>query len=251
MNFLNQIKQDIYERVKQIHTPCGKPPTPPNFIDIFQHKRVIIAELKFASPSHGRIYHGNYGATSICLAYLEQGASALSVLTEPKYFDGNINTIRQVRRACPNAHILQKDFILCEEQILEAAHAGANAILLIVSFLEKAQLKSLFQYAQSLGLTAIVEIHDERELENALEINAKVIAINNRNLKTLDIDLAKTSHLVKRVPHGVHTICASGITSKDQLSQYESLGCHGFLIGSVLMKENSPAEALIPFMRRA
>ena len=245
-NFLDKIKQNIQLRADNISTSSDLKPNSLDFCQIFMKpvSPVIIAEIKFASPSLGRIYHGQLEVTQIAKSYLHSRASALSILTEPNYFAGNIEYINEVHKAIPNAHILLKDFVLSKTQIAQGLEYGANAILLIVAFLSGDDLKKLYEYAISLNLTPIIEVHDLQELEIALALNPKIIGINNRNLQTLKIDLDTSRNLIKYIPKHIYAICESGIESKDQMEEMQKLGFSGFLVGTSFMKENDPGQAL-------
>ncbi|MCK5658872.1 MAG: indole-3-glycerol-phosphate synthase, partial [Alphaproteobacteria bacterium] len=159
----------------------------------------IIAEIKFASPSKGDI-HSNHNPVQIAGSYLEAGASMLSILTETIYFKGELSYLESVRRARPEALLLRKDFIVDPYQLLEAKAYGADAVLLIVAMTGSELTKDLFNQAKELGLTPLVEVHDDAELDQAFAINADFIGINNRNLKTLKINLETGRSLVSRKP---------------------------------------------------
>ncbi|OGT66686.1 MAG: indole-3-glycerol phosphate synthase [Gammaproteobacteria bacterium RIFCSPHIGHO2_12_FULL_45_9] len=217
-----------------------------DFCDAFNVQTIpaIIAEIKFASPSRGRIYHGALDALAIAGEYLAHGASALSILTEPEYFQGNIASIRAVRRAFPTAHILLKDFILSELQVAQALACGANAVLLIVAFLTEQRLRLLYEYALTLGLTPLIEVHDADELKKALALNPRMIGINHRNLNTLEIDLECSTSLIRMIPEGVYCVAESGIERKSHLDMMATRGFNGCLIGSSFMQHDHPGHAL-------
>jgi indole-3-glycerol phosphate synthase len=204
----------------------------------------IIAEIKFASPSRGRIYPGNLDPVAIAKDYIFHGASALSILAEPAYFQGNIETIRAVREAFPQVPILLKDFVLSKAQIAQGLAYGANAVLLIVAFLSPEQLRELYEYALSLGLTPLIEVHNAAELEVALALNPKLIGINHRNLSTLTIDLEVSNNLMQSIPDDILVIAESGIETKTDLNMMAARGFDGCLIGSHFMKHEYPGQAL-------
>ena len=245
-NFIQTIKACVLSRADAIEMDTNVTPNTLNFCDIFSSSRTpaIIAEIKFASPSCGRIYQGDLDPVSIACDYLSHGASALSILTEPDYFQGNIETIRAVRQAYPNAHILLKDFVLSKAQIAQGLSYGANAVLLIVAFLSRQQLQSLYDYALSLNLTPLIEVHDLAELEIALTLKPKLIGINHRNLSTLTIDLTISDTLIKSIPNDVFVIAESGIQTQDDLKTMRKRGIDGCLIGSHFMQEKHPGSAL-------
>ncbi|PJD94116.1 MAG: indole-3-glycerol phosphate synthase [Legionella sp.] len=245
-NFIQTIKTSVRSRADSIQIEANLMLNTLNFCDIFQSSTIpaIIAEIKFASPSRGRIYQGNLDPVTIASDYLSHGASALSILTEPEYFQGNIESIRAVRQAYPETHILLKDFVLSKAQIAQGLLYGANAVLLIVAFLNPKLLKSLYDYTLSLGLTPLIEVHDLAELEIALALKPKLIGINHRNLSTLTIDLDISDTLIKSIPNDVFVIAESGIETKADLNTMVSRGVDGCLIGSCFMKETYPGHAL-------
>jgi len=249
-NFIQTIKASVRSRADSIQIEANLIPNTLNFCDIFQSSTIpaIIAEIKFASPSRGRIYQGNLDPVTIAGDYLSHGASALSILTEPEYFQGNIESIRAVRQTYPGAHILLKDFVLSKAQIVQGLLYGANAVLLIVAFLNPKLLKSLYDYALSLGLTPLIEVHDLAELEIALALKPKLIGINHRNLSTLTIDLNVSDILIKSIPNDVFVIAESGIETKADLNKMVNRGVDGCLIGSCFMKETYPGHALQQLM---
>lgn len=203
----------------------------------------VIAEIKLASPSEGAIApHAD--PVQIADAYRANGAAALSILTERDHFGGSPETLRAVRRAHPTAPLLMKDFVIHEYQLARAAHDGADAVLLIMAALGPARCRELHAEAEALGLTALVEVHDEAELDAALSIGAQLIGVNNRDLRTLNISLAVSERLVCRVPPEVTLISESGLRSGEDLRRLAALGYKGFLIGTSLMRAAEPGPAL-------
>lgn len=194
----------------------------------------LIAELKRASPSHGVIRH-DYNPEEIARIYKNSKASALSVLTEDKYFQGNIDHLKTVRQAV-DLPVLRKDFIISEYQIYESAVAGADAILLIATLLDKGMLKGLYREAKALGIEVLVEVHDERELDKALSAGAEMIGINNRNLRTLEIDLNTTVELLPKIPPEKIVVSESGIRDYEDVKKLSDAGVKALLIGAVFME---------------
>lgn len=194
----------------------------------------LIAELKRASPSHGVIRH-DYDPEAIARIYKKSGAAALSVLTEDKYFQGSLDHLKAVRRAV-DLPILRKDFIISEYQIYESAVAGADAVLLIAVALDRGMLKALFREAKSLGMDAIIEVHDQRDLDKALGVDAEMIGINNRNLKTLEVDLGITRELAAKIPAGKIMISESGVREPEDVQSLAPAGIKAVLIGTVFME---------------
>jgi indole-3-glycerol phosphate synthase len=203
----------------------------------------IIAEIKFASPSEG-IIHQNGNHVPIAKSYLKAGASMLSILTEPLYFKGNLDYLKAVREACPDALLLRKDFIIDPYQLLEAKAYGADAVLLIVAMTAPALTRQLYEKALTLGLTPLLEVHDEADLDQALALGADFIGVNNRNLKTLKIDLETSRRLAARKPKGAVFICESGLSKPEDVRAMRELGFDGFLMGSHFMRQADPGKAL-------
>lgn len=199
----------------------------------------LMAEIKRASPSKGPI------AMTICAPaqarkYAAAGASVISVLTEPEWFKGSIDDLRSVRQsleAMPNRPaVLRKEFVFSEYQILEARIAGADTILLIVKMLDPETLQRLYKYSQLLGMEPLVEVNTEQEMATALGLGARVIGVNNRDLKSFKVDLGTTSRLMDKVPKDVFICALSGISSPDDVEEYKQHNVGGVLIGEALMR---------------
>lgn len=194
----------------------------------------VIAEIKRASPSKGNIKM-DVNPIEQALSYESGGAAAISVLTDEAFFKGSIADLRSVSEAIKIPRLC-KDFIIDEIQIDRAYRAGATIILLIVAALSQDRLHELYQYAKNKGLDVLTEIHDEAELERALEIKAELIGINNRNLKTFKVDLAVTERLAKRLDPKRHLIISeSGIKTKEDVLRVKKAGAVGILVGETLM----------------
>lgn len=194
----------------------------------------VIAEIKRASPSKGDIKI-NVNPIEQALSYESGGAAAISVLTDEVFFKGSIADLRNVSEAIQIPRLC-KDFIIDEIQIDRAHRAGATIILLIVAALSKERLHELYQYAKKKGLEVLTEVHDEAELERALELNAELIGINNRNLKTFKVDLAVTERLAKLLDPKRHIIISeSGIKTKEDVMRVKDAGAKAVLVGETLM----------------
>ncbi len=203
----------------------------------------VIAEHKRRSPSAGEIRAGSTVA-EVVLAYQRGGAAAISILTEGKHFGGSLDDLRVARATCA-LPILRKDFIVDAYQVYESAAAGADAILLIVAALEPRQLMDLYAEARALDLDVLVEVHDEEELQRALEqVDAAVIGINNRNLADFSVDVERTFELLADIPAGKTVVSESGFHSRAQLDELERVGVDGVLIGESLMRAPEPEVAL-------
>lgn len=202
----------------------------------------VIAEIKKASPSAGLI-RPQYDPAGIAQMYEENGAAALSVLTDSHFFKGSLADLSTVRLRT-TLPVLRKDFIFSEYQIFEARGAFADAVLLIVRILDDFQLKDYPLLAQELGMAALVEIHDEKELERASQFQARLIGINNRDLDSLRPDLATTERLAPKVLPGSILVSESGISTPTDIKRLEKAGVHSFLVGEALLKEKEPGQAL-------
>ena len=202
----------------------------------------IIAEIKRASPSKG-IISKDFDPVRIAGGYASAGASALSVLTDEKYFKGSLDYMRQIRHAVETP-LLRKDFIMKPYQVYEARRYGADALLLIVSALDQDTLTELLALTESLGMNALVEVHDEEEMDRAVSARAKIIGINNRDLKTFTVDLGVSKRLSKKAPEGSIIVAESGIRTEDDIRALRDEGVHVFLIGETFMKTPDPGAEL-------
>lgn len=195
----------------------------------------IIAEVKKASPSKGVIKH-DFDPLAIAKSYELGGADAISVLTEPHFFQGNLEYLTQIRRYVATP-LLRKDFIIDEYQILEALVYGADFILLIAKALTKQRLKELLEYALRLGLEVLVEIHDKEDLVKAIFAGANIIGINHRNLETFEMDMTLSEKLIPLIPNGKIIVAESGLKDKATIEHLSSIGTDAFLIGEYFMRE--------------
>ncbi|MFK7897456.1 MAG: indole-3-glycerol phosphate synthase TrpC [Myxococcota bacterium] len=209
----------------------------------------VIAEVKRQSPSKGLI-RADFDPVEIAHAYRAAGAACISVLTDHEFFGGSLEIFAQVRNAV-DTPLIRKDFIVDAYQIDEARLYGADAILLIVSALSDPELAGFHEHAIGLGLDVLVEVHDEAELDRALNINATLVGVNNRNLRTFEVDLATTERLAARLPNSNVTLIAeSGIADADDVARLERAGAAGFLVGESLMRQPDPGKALEALRRR-
>lgn len=202
----------------------------------------VIAECKRRSPSKG-ILRQEYDAAAHARAYASAGAAAISVLTEPTFFDGSLDDLRRVRAAV-DVPLLRKDFIVTRYQILEAAACGADAVLLIVGALAPGDVPELLAQVRDAGLDALVEVHDNDELRIAAGAGAEIIGVNSRNLRTLGVEPALHEQLAARMPAGVIAVAESGIRTHDDVLRLERAGYHAFLVGERLITEPDPGAAL-------
>ena len=201
----------------------------------------LIAEIKRASPSAG-VIREDFDPAVIAGCYREAGAAAISVLTDERYFSGRLDAIAQVRGAAA-VPVLRKDFVIDAYQVYEARAAGADAILLIVRILSDEQLGDYLVLARELGMAALVEAHDPAEVERALRAGAGIVGLNNRDLDTLNVDLATTEALVEAVPPDRVVVSESGIKARADVERLAACGVHAVLVGETLMRSADIAEA--------
>ncbi|MGQ9629143.1 MAG: indole-3-glycerol phosphate synthase TrpC [bacterium] len=206
----------------------------------------LIAEVKRTSPSRG-IMRENFDPVEIARTYQRAGASAISVLTDEKFFGGHIDFLRQIRRAT-DIPLLRKDFVIHESQIYESRSAGADALLLIVRALDSRRLAEFLKICRYIELFALVEVHDSRELAIALEAGAEMIGINNRNLETFDVDLSTTFSLLPRIPRGKIVVSESGIHTPQDVRRLEKAGVDAILVGEALMRSPNMAKKIEELM---
>lgn len=202
----------------------------------------IIAEVKKASPSAG-LLRPSFDPGALAQSYVSGGATAISVLTEPHYFQGSPADLKTVRR-CVALPVLRKDFMVDVYQLMEAAAWGADVVLLIVAALEADHCAMLYKESRELGLDVIVEVHTAGEMKVALACEEAIIGVNSRNLKTLVTDLAVAHDLAKMIPADRLAIAESGIRTRADILDLQEVGYKGFLIGESLLRETSPGKAL-------
>ncbi|MHB1127186.1 MAG: indole-3-glycerol phosphate synthase TrpC [Bacillota bacterium] len=245
---VNHKKEELKERIKLVPLADLKkmvldaPPARSLGHALEQGGLRLIAEVKRASPSKG-IFREDLDAASTARIYEHNGASAVSVLTDSRFFRGNLEDLKAVREAV-GIPVLRKDFILEPYQIYEARAWGADAVLLIVAILELPRFTSLLQLAGQLGMDCLVEVHDGPELEQALESGARVIGVNNRNLKTFKTDLRTTLELSQRVPPCRLLVSESGIRSLEDLRLLEAHGIRAALVGETLVTSENMEETV-------
>lgn len=202
----------------------------------------IIAEVKRASPSRG-VLKADLRPSALVRSYEKGGAAAISVLTEQDHFQGSLADLEEVRGAT-RLPVLRKDFIVDPYQIVEARASGADTFLLIASILGAGDLKLLVEQGRAWGMEPLVEVHDRPDLDRALAADARIIGINNRDLKTFRVDLETTVRLSREVPHGHVIIAESGIRTREDILRLREAGVHGFLIGETLVTSEDPEARL-------
>ncbi len=235
---------DFEQKIAQQETPRG-------FINaiersISQGQSAVIAEVKKASPSKG-IIRPDFDPVQIARSYQQGGACCLSVLTDVEYFKGSADYLKQVKQVV-DLPILRKDFMLDPWQIYESRAMGADCVLLIVACLNDEQLHNLYELAKKLGMDVLVEVHDEEEMDRALQTDAKLIGVNNRNLKTFETSLKTSKRLRNKVDDSRIIVSESGIHSSADIQYLQQQNIHTFLIGESLMRHQEPGEQLLKLL---
>jgi indole-3-glycerol phosphate synthase len=209
----------------------------------------VIAECKRRSPSRG-VLSANYDPVAIARGYERGGAAAISVLTEPAFFDGSLDHLAAVRAATP-LPVLRKDFVVDRYQILEARAAGADALLLIVAALSPEDLAFLHRSAIDAGLDVLVEVHDLAEVAVALDAGASIVGVNNRNLRTLEVDTEVSRQAIDLIPDGTVAVAESGLKTGEDLTGLRRAGYDAFLVGERFMTTDDPGDALAQLLKGA
>jgi indole-3-glycerol phosphate synthase len=221
---------------------ADRPPTR-DFEGAIRHRDcAVIAEVKRSSPSKGRIRE-DFNPVEIAGIYEDHGAAAISILTERKFFEGNAAYVPQIRRAV-RLPLLRKDFIVDPYQISETRVLGADALLLIARLLGANELQDFIGLSSELGLAALVEVHDEADVEKAVSSGARIVGINNRDLATFHTDLDVSIRLARRIPKGILVVSESGISSRGDIETLMGAGIHAVLVGESLMKEKDIGKKL-------
>jgi len=202
----------------------------------------IIAEVKKASPSKG-VIREDFDPLFIAQEYARAGVDAISVLTEPHFFQGNLEYLTGIRRYVPTP-LLRKDFIFSEYQLVEALAYGADFVLLIAKCLTKKELKDLLNYAWHLGMNALVEVHDKEDLKKAIYAGADIIGVNHRNLETFEMDMTLSEKLMSSIPNGKIIVAESGINDKETIVELSKIGVDAFLIGEHFMRQDDIYESV-------
>ncbi|MFN8532171.1 MAG: indole-3-glycerol phosphate synthase TrpC [Dehalococcoidia bacterium] len=208
----------------------------------------LIAEIKRTSPAKGSL-NETADPVSLACAYAEGGAAAISVLTEPRHFNGSLDDLAAVRRALPETPILRKDFLIDPYQVWEGRAAGADAVLVIVAIVDDRLLRTLLDVAKEAGVTALVEVADADETRRAVAAGAEVIGINNRNLRTFDVDLQTTGRLRPLIPPGRVVLSLSAISRENDVQQLIDWGVDGMLVGEALMRAADPRATAAELVR--
>ncbi|MBA4743119.1 MAG: indole-3-glycerol phosphate synthase TrpC [Azoarcus sp.] len=233
--------------IERMHRRAEEAAPPRSFVGSMRAKidageAAVIAEIKKASPSKG-VIREDFRPGEIAASYAAGGAACLSVLTDRDFFQGAPEYLREAREACA-LPVLRKDFIVDAWQIFEARAMGADAILLIAAALDMAEMMDFEAIAQSLGMGVLVEVHDDRELDRALQLSTPLIGINNRNLRTFEVSLQTTLDLLDRIPPDRIVVTESGILGPDDVARMRDNDVHAFLVGEVFMRADDPGAAL-------
>ena len=214
---------------------------------IRKSKSGIIAEHKRRSPSRSNI-NNNLSVTDVAQGYENAGVCGMSVLTDTKYFGGSLEDLI-LARAASRFPLLRKEFIISDYQILEAKAHGADVILLIAAVLKQKEIKQLSEFAKSIGLEVLLEVHNEEELEKSLMPSLDLFGVNNRNLKTFDVSLDTSKNLVSKIPDDFVKVSESGISSVAAIKTLQGYGYQGFLIGENFMKTENPGASALDFIK--
>jgi len=252
---IERTKEDLEKRKKEfslewLGRSLASNPYPPRDVKPFltstkEEPIRIIAEVKKASPSKG-IIKEDFDPLVIAQSYSNSGANAISVLTEPHYFQGNLEYLTQIRRYVPTP-LLRKDFIVDKYQIVEALVYGADFILLIAKALSTKDLKELYEYALHVGLEVLVEIHDKEDLTKAMKCGAHIIGINHRNLDTFEMDMELCDKLIPMIPNGKIIVAESGVSNVETIKRLSAIGADAFLIGEHFMRQDSIEDEMRKF----
>lgn len=252
LKILNRKREEIAERsakcsIEQLKEQCAKADPVRGFIRaiegrIVNQQSAVIAEIKKASPSKG-VLRVDFQPAEIARSYAANGAACLSVLTDKDYFQGHEDYLQQARAAC-ELPVIRKDFIIDPYQVYEARTIDADCILLIVAALDDDNLNMLCELAHELGMDVLMEVHDEQEMQRALKTSARLIGINNRNLRTFDTTLDTTLRMIESVSDDHILVTESGIHSRDDVQLMRANGVHAFLVGEAFMRAENPGEKL-------
>ncbi len=236
--------------IAEVRARLSDAAAPRGFMDALRAKKApaIIAEIKKASPSKG-VIRENFNPVEIAKIYEEHGAACISVLTDEPYFQGKDQYLLDVKNVT-TLPVLRKDFMVDLYQIYESRMLGADCVLLIMAALGDDEVREFYDVAQTLGMDILVEVHDEAELERAVRLGVAMIGVNNRNLKTLAVDVQTSHDLLSLIPDGALKITESGISSKRTIQGLVSTGYHGFLIGESLVCEENIGATLTELSSR-
>ena len=248
-------REEVHKRknlssLQEMQKKVSDLPAPRKFLRALLNKcpMALIAEIKRASPSAGMIRQ-DADIQGIARKYQAGGASAISVLTEARFFHGALGHLVMVKEAV-SLPVLQKDFIIDPFQIYEGRIAGADAVLLIAAMITQGQLGEFTQLIRDLGMIPLVEVHNEEDLGKVSGLPLPLIGINNRNLQTLEVNLEVTCHLIKKIPQGTMVISESGIKNREDVKRLQQAGARGVLVGEVLMRSADPATKIRELLGR-
>lgn len=255
-NVLNSIIEGVVEDVQKRIVPISQlrdqlqsAPKLRNAYTALRREPIsLIAEVKRSSPSKGELSPIT-DPVSLAKSYQEGGADLISVLTEERRFKGSISDLVSIRAAL-DVPVLRKDFIVTEFQVYESRILGADLMLLIVAGLSKSQLTDFYQLATELGMNILVEVHDVAEAERAIDIGSKIIGVNSRNLKTLEVDEKNFELILPQLPDSVIKVAESGISQRSQVEFVQSLGANAVLIGETLVKAGNPIHTIKDLLNR-
>ena len=252
IKILNRKREEIAERsavvsIEELQKQCSKAKAARGFIKALENKiannqSAVIAEIKKASPSKG-VLRESFNPSEIARSYADHGAACLSVLTDKDYFQGHEDYLKQARAAC-DLPVIRKDFIIDPYQVYEARAIDADCILLIVAALDDDALHGLYGLAKKLDMDVLIEVHDEQEMKRAIDTNARLVGVNNRNLRTFETDLDTTIRMLSMVNDSHILVTESGIHTSDDVQLMRDNKVHSFLVGEAFMRADNPGEKL-------
>jgi indole-3-glycerol phosphate synthase len=249
---IDGVREDLAARrgpLGALHEQMAAAPPPLDAHEFLSREQMnVIAEVKRSSPSKGNLAPITDPA-ALAEKYREAGAAAVSVLTEKRRFGGSLADLDAVRSRV-DIPVLRKDFMVDEYQFLEARAHGADIVLLIVAALSKSQLKDFFDLATELGMAALIEVHTHLELESAMEISPRIVGVNSRNLKTLEVDSQVFSELIPEIPANIIRVAESGISSREDVIYAQNSGATAILVGESLVKSGDPISAMRELLGR-
>lgn len=245
-SIIEGVREDLAARrlpLSQVHEAMETAPAPLDaYASLSINEMNVIAEVKRSSPSKGELASIT-DPGSLAEQYQEAGAGAVSVLTERRRFNGSLEDLDEVKRRV-SIPVLRKDFMIDEYQFLEARAHGADIVLLIVAALSKSQLKDFYDLSTELGMSVLVEVHTAQELESAMQISPRMVGVNSRNLKTLDVDPQAFSEIIPQIPSEIIRVAESGISTRKDVEFAQKAGASVILVGEALVKSGDPISAM-------
>ena len=245
-SIIEGVREDLASRrlpLSQVHEAMETAPAPLDaYASLSKNEMSVIAEVKRSSPSKGALASIT-DPGSLAEQYQEAGAGAVSVLTERRRFNGSLDDLDEVKRRI-SIPVLRKDFMVDEYQFFEARAHGSDIVLLIVAALSNSQLKDFYDLSTELGMSVLVEVHTAQELESAMQISPRMVGVNSRNLKTLEVDTQAFSELIPQIPSEIIRVAESGISTREDVEFAQKTGAGVILVGEALVKSGDPISAM-------